>query len=107
MALTATSVVQAQADWADPIDSVEYPNLDIGHYPVHEGKGNCHRCVSLTRKTMYAFKNPDCRVIPFPDSPLGAKNMVEMAQAGNCYEDNPADYVTHLGIFKMVCKGFN
>ena len=30
-----------------------------------------------------------------------------MAQAGNCYEDNPSNYVHFLGIHAIRCWGFN
>ena len=56
---------------------------------------------------MYDQENPDCRAVPFPNSPRGTKNLVEMAQAGGCYQDNPADFVKFLGIHGMQCYGFN
>ena len=56
---------------------------------------------------MYANENPDCRAILFPNAPRGNKNLVEMAQAGNCYQDNPADFVKFLGLHGMQCYGFN
>lgn len=82
-------VVRAQHDWADPIDRIDYPQLDIGYYPVIEGQGNCHKCLAYTKKSIFAQNNPDCRVILFEGMPPSKKNMVKMAQAGNCYEDNP------------------
>ena len=30
-----------------------------------------------------------------------------MAQAGRCYEDNPADYAKYIGLYEIKCKGFN
>ena len=30
-----------------------------------------------------------------------------MAQAGRCYEDNPADYAKYIGLYEMKCMGFN
>ena len=30
-----------------------------------------------------------------------------MAQAGRCYEDNPANYAKFLGLYDMICQGFN
>ena len=29
-----------------------------------------------------------------------------MAQAGRCYEDNPADYASFIGLYKLSCRGF-
>ena len=38
---------------------------------------------------------------------MGKKNIVSMAQAGRCYEDNPADFARFLGLHSIVCNGFN
>ena len=32
--LSFSNLVLAQHDWANPIDRIDYPNLDIGHYPL-------------------------------------------------------------------------
>ena len=71
-----------------------------------EGKGNCHKCVKLSGKSLYAAKNPDCRAVPFKGAPIGNKNIVKMAQAGRCYEDNPSDFAKFLGLYSIVCSGF-
>ena len=55
---------------------------------------------------MFATKNPVCRAIPFKGAPEGNRNMVEMAQAGRCYEDNPADLARFLDLYKLSCTGF-
>ena len=102
-----TSLAFCQDDWASPLDRTDYPNMDIGHYQLIAGKGNCHKCVSLSKKSLYASKNPDCRAIPFERAPMGKKNIVSMAQAGRCYEDNPADFARFLGLHSIVCNGFN
>jgi hypothetical protein len=96
----------AQEDWAMPKDTIDFPNLDIGHYPLIEGAGNCHRCLSLSRKSLYATEDPDCRVLLFENAPRGDKNIVKMAKAGGCYQDNPADYVHLMGLHGMQCLGF-
>lgn len=64
-------VVRTQSDWADPDDRIDYPNFDIGHYPLVKGKGNCHKCLSLSKKSMYAIEDPDCRMVPFENAPRG------------------------------------
>ena len=74
-----TVLAKDNSDWANPIDRTDYPNMDIGHYQLLEGKGNCHKCVSLSKKSMFATKNPDCRAILFKSAPEGNRNMVEMA----------------------------
>ena len=99
--------VSCQADWADPEDKLDYPQLDIGYYPLIEGAGNCHKCIAATKKSMYASKDPDCRAILFEGMTPGRKNLVKMAQAGNCYEDNPANYVHFMGIHAIRCWGFS
>ena len=48
-----------------PSDNSDFPNLDIGYYPVQLGLGNCHKCISLTKKTIYAFQDPVCKVVLF------------------------------------------
>jgi hypothetical protein len=68
--------------------------------------GHCHKCLSLSRKSIYAIENPDCRAVPFKDAPRGKKNLVEMAKAGGCYEDNPADFVHFMGMHSLHCYGF-
>ena len=80
-----TNLKAADNDWADPMDRWDLPNLDIGYYQLLEGKGNCHKCISLSGKSMYASENPDCRAVLFEGAPRGKKNMVPMAQAGGCY----------------------
>ena len=92
--------------WADPKYPTDYPILDIGHYPLTEGQGNCMRCLSLSKKSLYAISDPDCRLLPFKGAPLGTKNIVPMAKSGGCYQDNPANFVQFLGIYKLLCKGF-
>lgn len=79
--------------WADPSYPLDYPILDIGYYPMEKGHGNCYRCLSLSKKSLFAISDPDCRKVPFKDAPLGQSNVVKMAKAGGCYEDNPANYV--------------
>ena len=66
-------------DWSDPKDRTDYPNLDIGHYQLLAGKGNCMKCVSLSRKSLYASENPDCRAVAFKGAPMGKTNIVERA----------------------------
>ena len=68
LSLMTNQIVFAQEDWADPNDGVEYPILDIGYYPYVEGQGNCHTCLHISRKSLYATENPDCRVVPFANS---------------------------------------
>ena len=93
-------------NWATPDDKLDYPNLDIGHYQVLEGVGNCHKCLSLSRKSMYANFNPDCRAVAFEGAPLGSKNLVPMAQGGRCYEDDIRDYAHFLDLHEIKCIGF-
>ena len=61
----------------------------------------------MTKKSIFAEKDPDCRAIIFDGAQPGGKNMVKMAQAGNCYEDNPSDYAHFLGLKAIRCWGFN
>jgi hypothetical protein len=107
ISLIAIVISRDDSDWASPIDRTDYPNVDIGHYQLLDGLGNCHKCVSLSNKSLFAVSNPDCRAVLFEGAPSGGKNMVEMAQSGRCYEDNPADYATFLGLHSLVCTGFS
>jgi len=50
---------------------------------------------------MYAIEDPDCRIVPFPNSKRGNKNIVKMTKAGGCYQDNPADFVHFLGLHSL------
>lgn len=92
--------------WAAPGFPTDYPVLDVGHYPEIEGHGNCMKCLSLSKKSLYALGDPDCRVVPFKDAPIGKKNLVQMAKAGGCYQDNPANFISLIGLYKLLCKGF-
>ena len=78
-ALLGAVATSTSNEWTRPkVDDV-FPNLDIGYYQLTKGAGNCHKCISLSSKSIFGNYNPDCRAVLAEGADVGNVNLVPMA----------------------------